>query len=103
MPNLGINTEHNFFNTTYISQNPKSIYVDAFKKAEVRPLYKEGGRTEKANYGAIIVLSNISKIYERCWYGQICSYFEKVFSKYQYGFCKVNVLLTITEQNENSR
>ena len=50
--------------------------VDAFKKVEVRPPYKKVGRTEKSNYRFIRVLSNVSKIYERCLYYQIYSYFD---------------------------
>ena len=39
-------------------------FVNAFKKAEVRPIYKKDGRTKKSNYRPISVLSNVSKIYE---------------------------------------
>ena len=39
----------------------EGTYVDAFKKSEIRPLYKKGGRTEKSNYRPISVLSNVSK------------------------------------------
>ena len=63
-------------------------FVNAFKKAEVRPIYKKDGRTEKSNYRPISVLSNVSKIYERCIYEQMYSYFDKVFSKNQCGFRK---------------
>ena len=37
------------------------IFVNAVKKAEVRPIYKKDGRTEKSNYRPISVLSNGSK------------------------------------------
>ena len=63
-------------------------FVNAFKKAEVWPIYKKDGRTEKSNYRPISVLSNVSKIYERCLYEQIYSYFDKIFSKNQCGFRK---------------
>ena len=56
-------------------------FVNFFKKAEVRPIYKKDGRTEKSNYRPISVLSNVSKIYERCIYERIYSYFDKIFSK----------------------
>ena len=65
-----------------------STFVNAFKKAEVRPIYKKDGRTEKSNYRPISVLSNVSKIYERCLYEQMYSYFDKIFSKNQCGFHK---------------
>ena len=40
-------------------------FIDDFKQAEVRPLYKKDGRTDKSNYRPISILSNVSKIYER--------------------------------------
>ena len=40
-------------------------FIDDFKQAEVRPLYKKDGRTDKPNYKLISILSNVSKIYER--------------------------------------
>ena len=83
----------------------EGTYVDAFKKSEIRPLYKKGGRTEKSNYRPISVLSNVSKIYERSLYDQIYSYFDKIFSIYQCGFCKgistQHILLTMIEKNKN--
>ena len=63
-------------------------FVNAFKKAEVRPIYKKDGRTEKSNYQSISVLSNVSKFYERCIYEQTYSCFDKIFSKNQCGFLK---------------
>ena len=65
------------------------IHLDAaLKKAKVQPLYKKDGKTEKSNYRPIRVLSNVSKIYERCLHDQIYSYFDKIFSVYQWGFVK---------------
>ena len=52
-----------------------------FKKAEVRPLYKKDGRKEKSNYRPVSILSNVSKVYERCLYDQIYDFFENKFSK----------------------
>ena len=36
----------------------------------------------------ISILPDISKVYERCLYDQMSSYFEDIFSKYQCGFRK---------------
>ena len=57
-------------------------FIADFKKAEVRPPYKNGVRANKSNhmiklYRAINILSNISKIYERCLYSQLCDFFDK--------------------------
>ena len=77
-------------------------FVNAFKKAAVRPVYKKDGRTEKSNYRPISVLSNVSKIYERCLYEQMYSYFDKIFSKNQCGFRKglntQHILLAMIEK-----
>ena len=63
--------------------------IASFKVAEVRPLYKNDGRADKSNYRPISILSNVSKIYERCLYSQKYHYFDKnIFSKYQCGFHK---------------
>ena len=77
-------------------------FVNAFKKAEVQPIYKKDGRTEKSNYTPISVLSNVSKIYERCIYEQMYYYFDKIFSKIQCRFCKgfntQHILLAMIEK-----
>ena len=48
-----------------------------FKNAEVLPLYKNNGRADKSNYRSISILSNNSKLYERCLYSQLYDYFDK--------------------------
>ena len=64
-------------------------FIDDFKQAEVRPLYKKDGRTDKSNCRTISILSNVSKIYERSLYNQLYDYFDKnIFSRYQCGFRK---------------
>ena len=62
-------------------EGTNSSLLNAFKKAEVRRIYKKDARTEKSNYTLISVLSNVSKTYEKCVYEQICSYFDKIFFK----------------------
>ena len=54
-------------------------YVEDFKKAEVRPMYKKDGRKEKSNYRPASIFSNVSKDYERCLYNQIYYFFENKF------------------------
>ena len=62
-------------------------FIAEFQVAEVRPLYKNNGRADKSNYRPISILSNVSKLYERCLYSQLYDYFDKnIFSKYQCGF-----------------
>ena len=45
-------------------------------------------RLSKENYRPISILPNVPKIYERCLYGQIATYFQHIFSRYQFGFRK---------------
>ena len=52
-------------------------FIADFKKAEVRPVYKNDGRVDKSNYRLISILSSISKIYERCLYSQLYDFFDK--------------------------
>ena len=57
--------------------------ISYLKKAEIRPFYKNDGRTDKSNYVSIRILSNVAKIYERYLYSQLYDYFDKnIFSKY---------------------
>ena len=42
----------------------------------------------KTNYRPVSILPTVSKIYERCLYDQINEYFQPLFSKLLYGFCK---------------
>ena len=81
-----------FFEFVYTSINhciTEGNFLADFKVAEVRPLYKNDGRADKSNYRPISILSNVSKLYERCLYNQLYDYFDKnIFSKYQCGFRK---------------
>ena len=83
------------------------IFVDAFKKDEVWPIYKKDGRTEKSDYRPISILSNVSKIYERCIYEPMYSYFNKILSKNQCGFHKgfntQHILLAMIRKMKASR
>ena len=85
----------------------RSTSVNAFKKAEVRPICKKDGRTEKSNYRLISFLSNVSKIYEICMYEEMYYYFDKIFSKNQCGFHKgfntQHILLARIEKMKASR
>ena len=66
----------------------QSLFLHDFKLTYVAPVYKKKSKASKDNYRPVYVLSNISKVYERCIYDQIQTYFVKILSKYQYRFCK---------------
>ena len=46
----------------------KSMFPPDLKLADVTPGYKNKSKNSKDNYRPVIILSNISKIYERCLY-----------------------------------
>ena len=78
-----------------------------FKEAEVHTRYENVARTGKSNYQSISILSNISKIYERCVCSQLYDYFDKnVFSQYQCSFRKVfsaqHAFLVLIEKMKNT-
>ena len=52
------------------------------KSADVTPAYKKKSKNSKDNYRPISILSNISKIYERCLYDQIQNFFEDILSTF---------------------
>ena len=64
------------------------IIPDYLKLADVTPAYKKKSKTSKDNYRPVGILSNISKVYERCIYDKIQNYFDQVLSKFQCGFRK---------------
>ena len=63
-----------------------SKFPNGLKEADVIPVYKKKYKLSKKNYRSISILSNISKVYERCLYDQVSKYFETRFSKFQCGF-----------------
>ena len=77
------------------------------KRAEVRPLYKKDGKCYKENYRPVSVLSNLSKIYERCIYDQLQEYFDNFLSDNQCGFRKgfnaQNAILHMIEKMKKAR
>ena len=66
------------------------MFPDELKLAEFIKLavYKKNDKKDKSNYRPISILSNISKIYERCIQTQLNEYFAKFLSKFQCGFRK---------------
>ena len=65
-----------------------SVFPTNIKNANITPVHKKDSRNIESNYRPVSILSNISKIYERCLYNQISDFFEEKFSNYQCGFRK---------------
>ena len=70
----------------------ESFFPDDWKRAEVIPVFKEDIKKDSKNlkeiYRPVGILYNLSKIYETCLYNELSSYFEDIFSDYQFGFRK---------------
>ena len=60
-----------------------SIFPSDLKVADVTPAFKKKSKTSKDNYRPISILPNVSKIYERCLYNQMQTYFDDILCKYQ--------------------
>ena len=77
-----------FLYNNFNSCPESGIFTDELKLAEVVPVYKKNYKKDKSHYRPISILSNISKIYERCIQTQLNEYFAKFLSKFQCGFRK---------------
>ena len=89
------------FFSEFIFHNFKNSILDAtfpseLKNADMIPVFK------KKDYRPVSILSNLSKICERCLYDQMYKYFNHILSKCQCGFCKgfstQHCLLVVTEK-----
>lgn len=71
-----------FINTSYFPQQ--------LKHAIITPIYKNNGlpKDDVNNYRPISLISNVSKIFEKCIYSRIVNFLEKnkLLSKSQFGF-----------------
>ena len=50
------------------------------------PIFKKKNRANITNYRPVSILSNLSKVFERCMYIQIYEYLNKILSKWQWSF-----------------
>ena len=64
--NADIFSEFFFVNINHSISN--STFPEQLKWADVKPVFKKNSRTDKENYRPSSILSNISKIYERCFH-----------------------------------
>ena len=58
------------------------------KYVDITPVYKKNNRHEKENYRPVSIKSVISKILERCLYGQIYQSIENTLSRHRMGYTK---------------
>ena len=71
------------------------------KAALLRPIFKKNGRNKLGNYRPVIILNEMSKIYERCIHNSLSYYAETILSNFISAYKKSNssnhVLLRIIE------
>ena len=67
---------------------PCGTYPEILKISPIIPLFKSGAEDQCCNYRPISFLSPISKIFEKCLFERLYSYFEKnrILSPQQFGF-----------------
>ena len=81
---ISIDIPHSSFNNSIY----QSEFPSVLKLANITPAFKKGDRNSKENYRPVSILSNISKIFERCMFRQISSFMDSYLSKQQCGFRK---------------
>ena len=64
----------------------KLMFPPDLKLADLATVYKNKPKSSKDNYRPVSILSNISRIYERCFYDQNQVFFNSIVSKHQCGF-----------------
>ena len=57
-----------------------SVFPKKLKEADVTPIHKKEGTTNKANYRPVSILPTVSKVYERLLFQQIVRYMESKLS-----------------------
>ena len=85
------NKSHSDIFSYFIHQNLNnslfsSIFPSELKKADIIPIHKKKSKFDIENYRLVSILRVLSKIYERCIFDQMYSYFNQILSKYQCGF-----------------
>ena len=65
------------FNSSLLSK----VFSNSLKKADITSVFIKDKNILKTNYTHVSILRSVSKISERCIYGQIKYYFHQIFSK----------------------
>ena len=72
---------HNFNNSLF-----SSIFLSELKKAGIIPIHKNKSKLDIENYRPVSILSVLCKIYERCMFDQMYSYFNQILFNHYCGF-----------------
>ena len=91
---ISIDIPHSSFNNSIY----QSEFPSVLKLANITPAFKKGDRNSKENYRPVSILSNISKILERCMFRQISSFIDSYLSSNNVRYS----LLVILEKCKNA-
>ena len=84
--NVDIFSKFVFTNLNKCTEQP--VFPQKLKLANIAPVHKKDSKSSKDSYRPVIILSNISKVYEKFIFKQMFEYFELFLSKYQCGLKK---------------
>ena len=77
------------FSCTSINSAIKSAsFSSSLKLADITLLHKKGRKDMKENFRPVSILPALLKIFEKCMFAQICTYFDSIFLDQQCGFRK---------------
>ena len=69
---------------------------NCLKYADVTPVFKKDDKSDKSSYGAVSILSNIIKVYERIMQNWIYPYLHKILKSISVAFGKDSVHNTVS-------
>ena len=64
------------------------VFSSNLKNADITLANKKDWKSSESSYKPVSIFANIYKIHEKCIFSQISNYFEKILSRYQFGFRK---------------
>ena len=77
-----------FLRTCINSAIKSSSFPSSLKLADVTPVHKKGRKDMKENFRPVSILPALSKMFEKCMFAQISTFFDNIFSNQQCGFRK---------------
>ena len=65
-----------------------SVFPDRLKYAIVKPIFKNGSKSDISNYRPISILTSFSKIFEKLMFNRLYNHFETngILAQEQFGF-----------------
>ena len=81
------------------------VFPAVLRLDDITPVSEKGSKTSKEYFGPVSILPNVSKIFERILFQQMCSYFDNSFWGFQCDFRQELIahcsLISVAEKLEN--